>query len=48
MEEPVYLPFFYQELEAAYRQMAQDEEREAEASEWTEALVGDGSEPWGE
>jgi predicted CopG family antitoxin len=28
-------------LEAAYQQMAQDEEREAEALEWAEALVGD-------
>lgn len=31
----------YQELEAAYQQMAQDEEREAEALEWAEATVGD-------
>ncbi len=31
----------YQELETAYRQMAQDEEREAEALEWAEATVGD-------
>lgn len=31
----------YQELEAAYKQMAQDEEREAEALEWAEATVGD-------
>lgn len=31
----------YQELEAAYRQMAQDEEREAEALEWAEATIGD-------
>jgi len=29
------------ELEAAYREMAQDEEREAEALEWAEATVGD-------
>ena len=29
------------ELEAAYQQMAQDEEREAEALEWAEATVGD-------
>ncbi len=29
------------ELEAAYKQMAQDEEREAEALEWAEATVGD-------
>jgi predicted CopG family antitoxin len=31
----------YQELEAAYKQMAQDEEREAEALVWAEATVGD-------
>ena len=31
----------YHELEAAYKQMAQDEEREAEALEWAEATVGD-------
>jgi predicted CopG family antitoxin len=29
------------ELEAAYKQMAQDEEREAEALEWAEATLGD-------
>jgi len=29
------------DLEAAYREMAADEAREAEAAEWTEALVGD-------
>lgn len=32
-----------QELEGAYKQMAQDEEREAEALEWAEATVGDAS-----
>ena len=31
----------YQELEAAYKEMAQNEEREAEALEWAEATVGD-------
>jgi len=31
----------YHELKAAYRQMAQEEEREAEALEWAEATVGD-------
>jgi predicted CopG family antitoxin len=37
----------YQELEAAYKQMAQDEEREAEALEWAEATIGDVSdEAW--
>ena len=29
------------ELEAAYRQMAEDEEREARAMEWAEATTGD-------
>jgi predicted CopG family antitoxin len=29
------------DLEAAYRQMAADEAREAEALEWVEALIGD-------
>jgi predicted CopG family antitoxin len=29
------------ELEAAYRAMSQDEEREAEALEWAEATFGD-------
>jgi len=30
-----------QELAAAYKQMAQDEEREAEALEWAEATIGE-------
>lgn len=29
------------DLETAYRQMAEDETREAEALEWVEALIGD-------
>ena len=29
------------DLESAYREMARDEEREAEALEWAEATVGD-------
>lgn len=29
------------DLDAAYREMARDEAREAEALEWAEALVGD-------
>ena len=29
------------DLEAAYRQMAQDEARESEALEWAEATLGD-------
>jgi predicted CopG family antitoxin len=31
----------FPDLEAAYQQMAEDEEREAEALEWAEAMVGD-------
>ena len=31
----------FPDLEAAYAQMARDEEREAEALEWAEATVGD-------
>lgn len=30
-----------EELELAYAQMAQDEEREAEAFDWAEALIGE-------
>jgi hypothetical protein len=30
-----------EDLDVAYRQMAQDEAREAEALEWAEATVGD-------
>jgi hypothetical protein len=30
-----------EDLEAAYQQMARDEEREREAVEWAEGLVGD-------
>jgi predicted CopG family antitoxin len=29
------------DLAAAYREMAQDKEREAEAHEWAEGLIGD-------
>jgi predicted CopG family antitoxin len=37
----------YPDLEAAYAEMAQDEEREAAALEWVEATVGDvGDEAW--
>jgi hypothetical protein len=32
------------DLLAGYREMAADEEREAEASEWSEAMIGDGIE----
>ncbi|WP_374686308.1 addiction module antitoxin [Promineifilum sp.] len=35
------------DLAAAYREMAEDEVREAEALEWAEATVGDvGNAPW--
>jgi predicted CopG family antitoxin len=35
-----------QDLHAAYEQMAQDEARESEALEWSEATIGDvGDEP---
>ena len=40
-EDLVRLYVIYEELEAAYKQMAQDAEREAEALEWVEATVGD-------
>ena len=30
-----------QNLEVAYKEMAADREREAEADEWSEALIGD-------
>ena len=31
----------FPDLEAAYREMAEDEERETEALEWVEAAMGD-------
>ena len=37
----------YPDLEAAYAEMARDEEREATALEWAEATAGDvGDEAW--
>ena len=36
------------DLDAAYAAMAEDEEREAEAQAWSEALVGDAAEGGGE
>jgi predicted CopG family antitoxin len=37
----------YPDLDAAYAEMAQDEEREAAALEWAEATTGDtGDEAW--
>ena len=41
IEELVRPYVMFPDLEAAYEQMAQDEEREAEALEWAEATVGD-------
>ena len=36
-----------EELEKGYQEMAADVEAEAEALEWSEALIGDvGDEPW--
>lgn len=34
------------DMEAAYREMAQDQEREREALEWSEALIGDVADSW--
>lgn len=36
-----------EELELAYAQMAQDEDRETEALEWTETMAGDVSDEQG-
>lgn len=41
IEELVRPHVMFPDLEAAYAQMAQDEEREAEALAWAEATVGD-------
>lgn len=41
IEELVRPHVLHKELEAAYRQMAQDEKRESEAFEWSEATIGD-------
>lgn len=38
LARPFVLP---QDMEAAYRDMAADEAREAEALEWSEGLIGD-------
>lgn len=32
-------------LDSAYREMAQDDERESEALEWAETMIGDVGEP---
>ena len=34
-------PDINENLDSAYQEMAQDEEREAEALEWAEAIIGD-------
>jgi len=41
IEDLVRPQVLFPDLEAAYQQMAEDEEREAEALEWAEATVGD-------
>jgi len=41
IEELVRPYVLYPDLEAAYKEMAQDEEREREALEWVEATIGD-------
>jgi predicted CopG family antitoxin len=41
IEELVRPHIFNQDLNAAYKQMAQDEARESEALEWSEATIGD-------
>ena len=41
IEDMVRPHVLYQDLEAAYKQMARDERRESEALEWAEAAVGD-------
>lgn len=41
IEELVRPHIFNQDLQAAYKQMAQDEARESEALEWSEAMIGD-------
>jgi len=41
IEDMVRPHVLYQDLEAAYKQMARDERRESEALEWAEATVGD-------
>ena len=41
IEDLVRPQVLFPDLEAAYQQMAEDEEREAEALEWAETTVGD-------
>ena len=41
IEELVRPHVMFADLEAAYKQMAEDEERETEALEWAEATAGD-------
>jgi hypothetical protein len=47
IEELVRPHVLYPDLDAAYAEMAKDEQREAEALEWSESLIGDiDDEPW--
>lgn len=41
IEELVRPHIFNQNIKVAYKQMAQDEVRESEALEWSEAMLGD-------
>ncbi len=41
VEELVRPHIFSQDIQAAYKQMAQDESRESEALEWAETTIGD-------
>lgn len=41
VEELVRPHVFSQDIQAAYKQMSQDESRESEALEWAEATIGD-------
>ncbi|MFV1950854.1 MAG: addiction module antitoxin [Nitrospinota bacterium] len=41
IEELVRPYIINEDIEAAYKQMAQDEARESEALEWSEAIIGD-------
>jgi hypothetical protein len=47
IEELVKSHVIYRDLDTAYREMAADKSREAEALEWSEATVGDAvNETW--
>ncbi len=41
IEDLVRPHIFNKDIQAAYKQMAQDEARESEAMKWSEAMIGD-------